>query len=184
METVAPVPTMASRKAIEEFAEDLRRNLNLPIGDTLFMALHNLGGRDGLPREGDPPALVRIDGDRDFTFSRSWFATRQRETYDRAYILAHLFLHWPMTKAAHPGAAMLALVYPPEGDDAQKRACWEANWFATVFLMPEVEFAKTWQKGVRETCEHFGLLERHVRMRAKTLGLPAWGLEAAEEMPV
>ena len=46
---------------------------------------------------------------------------------------------------------------------------WEANWFASAFLMPSEEFQKAFHDG--DASEKFGVTSSAVSVRAKTLGL-------------
>jgi Zn-dependent peptidase ImmA (M78 family) len=49
------------------------------------------------------------------------------------------------------------------------RCEWEANWFASAFLMPADEFKAAYAHGIAS--ETFGVTAAAVEVRAKTLGL-------------
>jgi Zn-dependent peptidase ImmA (M78 family) len=54
-------------------------------------------------------------------------------------------------------------------NEALRRCEWEANWFASAFLMPEKAFSLAYKAG--NASETFGVTQSAVEVRAKTLGL-------------
>ena len=69
---------------------------------------------------------------------------------------------------------MVATRWVNETDEEQRRAEWEANWFAGAFLMPKAEFEQVFQKkggSLSSVAAYFGVSGHAADVRAKTLGL-------------
>lgn len=66
----------------------------------------------------------------------SGLTSSERDRFTIAHELGHYFLHFPLVRKKFPGASMVATRWVDETDTDQRRAEWEANWFAAAFLMP------------------------------------------------
>lgn len=138
-----PVPTRATKDRIHDFAEQVATHLRFLPGDLLEPVVARLHGsivfRSDLEIEGAPPSIV-VAPDRRFTIHLPVTTSPRRNRFTIAHELGHLFLHFPMVQKATPGAGMVATRWVDEDDPVQRRAEWEANWFAAAFLMPASRF--------------------------------------------
>ncbi|RDI52409.1 uncharacterized protein DUF955 [Microvirga subterranea] len=67
---------------------------------------------------------------------------------------------------------MVATRWVDENDPNQKRAEWEANWFAAAFLMPATAFqqALATRGSLKSVANFFGVSARAAEVRLETLG--------------
>ena len=67
---------------------------------------------------------------------------------------------------------MRATRWVDETDKSQKRAEWEANWFAAAFLMPKDNFTADYKAlGLASVAAKYGVSTTAAEIRAKSLGL-------------
>jgi Zn-dependent peptidase ImmA (M78 family) len=166
-----PIPSRASKPNIWSFAEKQRNTVGLKNGFQLADLVTQNGGRisyiDLLDDDQTDAIVVEPDGT--FRILLSSQTGSLRDNFTIAHELGHLLLHWPLVKKEHPGHGMRATRRVEEGDQALVRCEWEANWFASAFLMPAEEFKVAYNNGVAG--DTFGVTSAAVEVRAKTLGL-------------
>jgi hypothetical protein len=171
----APIPTRASKARINEFAEKIGSQLGFKPGASLEPIVTRLGG--GLtyhspfsPDGAAPPSIV-VENQKQFTIHLPSTTSPQRDRFTIAHELGHLFLHYPMVQATKPGARMVATRWVDDSDENQKRAEWEANWFAAGFLMPGELFRELAASAstLSKMAERLDLSEQAVSIRAQAL---------------
>lgn len=108
----------------------------------------------------------------DFTIYLPTMTSPARDRFTIAHELGHLFLHYPTLARDYPGQVMIATRWVDDDDPDQKRAEWEANWFAAAFLMPANAFTQAYRcESPEEVSDSFGVSMQAVTVRAKSLGL-------------
>jgi Zn-dependent peptidase ImmA (M78 family) len=81
-------------------------------------------------------------------------------------------LHLAAIKASDESAIMRATRSVDENDESQKRAEWEANWFAAAFLMPREQFSDIFKTGGLSAVQDvFDVSSAAATTRARSLGL-------------
>ena len=173
-----PLPTLASKEGVHRFAEEVGQKVGYHPGFSIEPIVTELGGSivhlSPFAVGGEPPPSIYVVNNRKFTIYLPITTAPRRNRFTIAHELGHLFLHYPMVQRDVPGAAMEATRWVNEDDADQRRAEWEANWFAAGFLMPENHF--------RELCrvhnndrgaiaEALDVSEPAVHIRARNMGL-------------
>ena len=176
--TVSPIPTRASKPAISAFAEKLATSLSFEPGDLLDPVVARLGGQvvyhDPSTFQGTAPESIRVSSKSSFTIYIPSTTSLERDRFTIAHELGHLFLHYPMIQASSPNACMVATRWVDESDQEQRRAEWEANWFAAAFLMPAAVFKAEHRRAggfIASVASMFGVSVPAAEIRAKNLGL-------------
>ncbi|PZP45312.1 MAG: ImmA/IrrE family metallo-endopeptidase [Agrobacterium fabrum] len=171
----APIASGLPKHLVESFAEDVAKHVEFSPGDSLEELVSLTGGQlvFGSSGSGDYESGSIIAKDlNDYTIYLSRNTSRQRDRFTIAHELGHLLLHLPKVKEADPNAIMRATRWVDETDEGQKRAEWEANWFAAAFLMPQDTFTHTFRQGGVSAAQHeFDVSPSAVQTRAKSLGL-------------
>lgn len=166
-----PIPSRVSKPNIWAFAEKLRKSVGLTNGFQLAQLVKQNNGEisyiDFLDDDQTDAIVVEPDGT--FRIRLSSQTGALRDNFTIAHELGHMLLHWPMVKKKHPGHGMRATRRVEEGNQNLIRCEWEANWFASAFLMPAEEFEVAYKNGVAS--DTFGVTSAAVKVRAKTLGL-------------
>lgn len=166
-----PEPSGTMKRAIWEYAEKQRERANLSNGFQLHELVSRNGGRisyiDVLDE--DQVDAIKIEPDETFVIRLSSLTGALRDNFTIAHELGHKLLHWPKIKRTHPGCGMRATRWVDKSNDALVRCEWEANWFASAFLMPADSFKIAFEKGIAS--ETFGVTDSAVLVRAKTLDL-------------
>lgn len=168
-----PIPSRANKPSVWAFAEKQRTAVGLSNGFDLPELVSRNGGKIeyiGIFDEDQTDAIV-VEPDNSFVIHLSSETGSLRDNFTIAHELGHLLLHWPKVRKAHSGKGMRATRWVDESDKSLVRCEWEANWFASAFLMPETDFRDAYSKGVAS--ETFGVTQAAVEVRAKTLGLDA-----------
>lgn len=168
-----PIPSMANKPSVWAFAEKQRAKVSLSNGFDLPELVSRNGGKIayiGMFDEDQTDAIV-VEPDNSFVIRLSSETGALRDNFTIAHELGHLLLHWPKVRKAHAGHGMRATRRVDESDKSLVRCEWEANWFASAFLMPETEFREAYSNGVAS--ETFGVTQAAVEVRAKTLGIDA-----------
>ncbi|TCQ09901.1 uncharacterized protein DUF955 [Rhizobium sp. PP-F2F-G36] len=171
---VPPKPIGIRKAAVEEFAPQVAEKLNFKPADDMFSLVDRLGGKvltgsTGLEDKESGSMIARSISD--FTIYLSPLTSLERDRFTIAHELGHLLLHLPTLKAENPSVVMRATRYIDNGDAAQQRAEWEANWFAASLLMPAREFKRLYPYGVVHLQNAFNVSLAAVRSRIKSLGL-------------
>lgn len=172
---VAPKGIGAPKPNVEAFAENVAKQVEFEAGDSIEELVERVGGRleVGTSGSGDEESgsIVARALD-DFTIYVSRHTSLKRDRFTIAHELGHLLLHLGPLKKTNPDAIMRATRWVDEGDDGQRRAEWEANWFAAGFLMPSTEFKEIFAaQGLVGVQNHFGVSGSAAQVRAKSLGL-------------
>lgn len=171
IEYLPPIPSKASKARVWAFAEKQRATVGLSNGfDLAELVSQNRGTIEyiGMFDDDQTDAIV-VDPDESFVIHLSSETGALRDNFTIAHELGHLLLHWPKVKKAHAGDGMRATRWVDESEQSLVRCEWEANWFASAFLMPEADFRDAYSKGVAS--ETFGVTQSAVKVRAKTLGI-------------
>lgn len=164
-----PIPSRANKPSVWAFAEKQRTAVGLSNG----FDLPNLVSRNGGTIEyigmfdDDQTNAIVVEPDKSFVIRLSSETGALRDNFTIAHELGHLLLHWPKVRKAHDGYGMRATRRIDESQESLVRCEWEANWFASAFLMPEADFREAYSKGVAS--ETFGVTQAAVEVRAKTL---------------
>ncbi|QCI96526.1 ImmA/IrrE family metallo-endopeptidase [Agrobacterium larrymoorei] len=176
---IAPEAVGATKNQVEIFAEDVAKHIGFFPGDSLEELVSKTGGQllFGSSGTGDYESGSIIARDMsDYTIYLSRNTSRQRDRFTIAHELGHLLLHLPKIKQQDADAIMRATRWVDENSEAQKRAEWEANWFAAAFLMPKEPFIRSFNNGGAVTAQHeFDVSAAAVQTRAKSLGLLSHG---------
>lgn len=168
-----PIPSRATKASIWAFAEKQRKSVGLTNGFELpKLVARNKGEISyiGLLDDDQTDAIV-VEPDGAFRIRLSSHTGALRDNFTIAHELGHRLLHWPLVKKQHPGSGMRATRRVEEGNTDLVRCEWEANWFASAFLMPKEEFKIAYENGLAEST--LGVTPSAVAVGAKTLGLDA-----------
>lgn len=144
-----PIPTHASRAAIEEAAEKARAHVNLRNNyDLSDLVKANSGVIEKIdPIEPDQlvGAIMRPDGT--FTIRLSEMMPEVRNHFVIAKELGHLVLHYPKVQKIDPDGIMRVARIAEDASEDVRRCFQEAKIFAMSFLMPEAEFVEAYRQG-------------------------------------
>lgn len=166
-----PIPSRVSKPNVWAYAEKQRKLVGMTNGFQLAKLIARNRGEisyiDFLDDDQTDAIVVEPDGT--FRIHLSSQTGSLRDNFTIAHELGHKLLHWPLVKKAHPGHGMRATRRVEEGNQALVRCEWEANWFASAFLMPAEEFKVAYKNGVAG--DTFGVTSAAVKVRATTLGL-------------
>lgn len=168
---VPPTPTRATKARIFQFAEEQRKLTKIKNGfDLAELVKRNKGTISyiGFLDEDQTDAIV-VEPDRSFRIRLSSHTGALRDNFTIAHELGHLVLHWPLVRKKHPGSGMRATRRVDDRNEDLRRCEWEANWFASAFLMPRKDFQEAYADGT--AAEKFGVTPSAVEVRAKSLGI-------------
>ena len=153
------------------FAERQRKKTGLSNGFDLAELVEQNNGEisyiDFMDKDQTDAIVVEPDGS--FRIRLSSHTSALRDNFTIAHELGHLLLHWPKVRAEFDGYGMKATRRVDASNADLQRCEWEANWFASAFLMPEKEFQAAFKEGTAS--ETFGVTQSAVNVRAKSLGL-------------
>lgn len=173
---MSPIPLRATKQAISKFAEQVAQRLGYTAGGSMHEIVAKLKGQISYKEEVSPdtrtPESIVIRPDGGFQIFLPLVTSAERDRFTIAHELGHLFLHFPTVRKRYPGSEMVATRWVDQSDDIQKRAEWEANWFAAAFVMPENEFRATSAHGLSHAASHFGVSLSAAQVRAQSLGIP------------
>ncbi|KAB2734786.1 ImmA/IrrE family metallo-endopeptidase [Brucella anthropi] len=172
---VSPKPSGLSKPTVERIAEAIAETLGFRPGDSMEAVVSRFGGRIVVGTNGDDDfesGSIVARSMSDFTIYISQFTSLVRDRFTIAHELGHLLLHLEEVQKNAPNAVMRATRWVDENNQEQKRAEWEANWFAAAFLMPAKVFSEIYQKDGPSTAQRiFGVSEKAAEIRAKSIGL-------------
>ncbi|MGO8494498.1 ImmA/IrrE family metallo-endopeptidase [Rhizobium ruizarguesonis] len=173
-----PIPTRASKDRIHAFAENIADQLSFGPGDDIEPLIRRLGGKievkNPLNYAGPFPESIVVRASTDFTIFVPSLTSVERDRFTIAHELGHLALHYPVFSQKYPGEPMVATRWVDENDQDQKRAEWEANWFAGGFLMNGAVFRETFagnSGNLALVALRFGVSKSAAEVRAKNLQL-------------
>ncbi len=172
---VPPKGSGLSKHTIANFAEDVAKSLSFEPGGGMEEIISCTGGKLVVGSSGvgdhESGSIVARALD-DYTIFLSSNTSRQRDRFTIAHELEHLILHFPPIEEADPEAVMRATRWVDDNDPDQKRAEWEANWFAAAFLMPQAEVIEAFGRGrISAIQSTFDVSASAAETRARTLGL-------------
>ena len=169
-------PSWLSRSLISSYAEDVARSLGYRPGDPVELVISDLGGSLTYSPDvfsgTDAPESIVIRSDEDFDIVLGTMASTGRDRFTMCHELGHLFVHYPIFSERHPGETMRAQRWIDAADRDQQRAEWEANWFASAFLMPEAAFKSAAEGQTSpQLARTFGVSLSSAMTRKKILGM-------------
>lgn len=165
-----PIPSRATKGAIWRFAEEQRAKVKLVDGFQLSeLVTKNKGAISYIGiLDSDQTDAIVVEPDGSFVIRLSSLTNALRDNFTIAHELGHWLLHWPHVRKQFPGGGMKATRSVDKSNEALVRCEWEANWFASAFLMPKEAFEVAYKKGVAS--ETFGVTQAAVEVRARSLG--------------
>lgn len=170
-----PKGIYASKKSVESFAEKTAKDLGFNAGDSIEKFVDRIGGKlvVGSSGKGDKESgSVIAHSLTNWTIYVSRHTSLKRDRFTIAHEIGHLLLHLGPIQQDDPTAVMRATRSVDMSDAEQKRAEWEANWFAAGFLMPTSEFKEIYSaRSEAEVSRHFGVSLQAAKIRAESLGL-------------
>ncbi len=166
-----PIPTRVSKKAIWAYAEEQRKKSQLSNGFELADLIRKNGGKIEYISifDAHQTDAIKVNPDGTYVIRVSSLTGALRDNFTIAHELGHRLLHWPLVKKTDPHSGMVATRSVDTTKSDLVRCEWEANWFASAFLMPEEEFTVAFKNGF--AAERFGVTSSAVLVRAKSLGL-------------
>jgi Zn-dependent peptidase ImmA (M78 family) len=171
IEFEAPKATNLPKTAIYEIAESMARRLQ-PNND-LGELIEQLGGKvlakDFWAEGSIEGGSLEVRAVSDFTVYIPMDTSKVRDRFTVAHELGHYMLHylWPLQILKRDPFKLKASRY---GSD---RVEWEANWFATAFLMPEDKFRELANSGatIDEIASSLRVSKQAASFRAKALNV-------------
>ena len=166
-----PSPTRARKASICEYADKLREKVGLKNGFDLSEVVNRNGGKLSYIdfMDDDQTDAIVVNPEDKFIIRLSSHTSALRDNFTIAHELGHFVLHWPIVKQKNPGCGMKATRKVDGSNDDLRRCEWEANWFASAFLMPERHFRDAYKK--KNASEVFGVTQSAVQVRARALGI-------------
>lgn len=177
--TAGHIEYAGSYLSIERVAADCRARLQKLLGVDVrergayrFLrdAVTRLGGtidtqEDYATGLGMGGSMTVMPQARTFTISLPRTATPAHNAFTLAHELGHLVLHYPLAAPVDH-----VVVYARLGEGPEE---WQANRFASAFLMPEEEFRAVWTgtPDPSAVAARFGVMPVDAELRATTLGL-------------
>ncbi|KCZ84458.1 hypothetical protein HAD_02225 [Hyphomonas adhaerens MHS-3] len=169
----APQPTNLLKTSVFNIAENIANQLNYQLDGDVKSVIEHIGGKvlvkDFWAERGKEDGSLIVRSQNDFLVYIPSDTSPLRDTFTMAHELGHYVLHylWPLQVQKRVPFKLKATRY---GSD---RAEWEANWFASAFLMPEAEFKKTAirVKSIGQLASEFGVSSQAASIRAKALDI-------------
>jgi len=173
----AAKPSNLSRDSVESIAEAISRQVGYDSEVALPDLVAGFGGRLTVKdyTETNEPGSILVNGESDFDVYLPAHTSPLRDRFTVAHELGHYVLHYLWAKRTKPDLGpIFATRY---GSD---RAEWEANWFASAFLMPAdevVSFVREARRSVADLAGRFAVSPSAASIRLKRLGLEVDGAE-------
>ncbi|WP_167643227.1 ImmA/IrrE family metallo-endopeptidase [Phaeobacter sp. HF9A] len=165
-----PTPTNWYKGRVEEFAEQVRSQLGYETGSSLKEMLSSHGANISYTASSfddhESGSLIARSID-DFDIYLSPNTSVERDNFTLAHELAHLIMHFD-------GEGEMRATRYVTDDPIQKRAEWEANWFAAAFLMPAADFKEFYLNSdgdLKLVADHFNVSISAADVRARALDL-------------
>lgn len=165
-----------SKQAISDIAESTADSLSFNYNDDLMELIARLGGRidiaDTLLCDPDKSGSLYVDGLRDFRIVLPSHTSIEHDRFTVAHEFGHYLLHYVLAKRRDPENIQRILAFRW----GNSRVEWEANWFATAFLMPRALFSSYFKKmggNIYAVSGEFQVTLAKARSRSKELGLTA-----------
>lgn len=168
-------PVLLSKKSVNQIAGTVAKNLEYRSAKDIDDIVKNLGGRiivkDTLTEDPEASGSLFVDSENSFTIYLPAHIGPLRNRFTIAHELGHYILHylWPKNVMKREMVPLRALRKGTE------RVEWEANWFASGFLMPEEDFRREFHKNpsIDALAELFQVSRTAAEIRAKSLDLIA-----------
>ncbi|WP_267424919.1 ImmA/IrrE family metallo-endopeptidase [Methylobacterium sp. GC_Met_2] len=166
---------MLQKPQVHTFAEAVAEHLGYIPAEPIDPILQKIDGRLAYrPLFGTAESAdsIHVEPSGNFTIFMSGMTSSERDRFTIAHELGHYFLHFPLVRKRHPGKMMVATRWVDETDAIQRRAEWEANWFAAAFLMPADAFrqaATLCDNDVSELSAKFGVSLHAAKIRLRTV---------------
>ncbi|WP_443750396.1 ImmA/IrrE family metallo-endopeptidase [Asticcacaulis solisilvae] len=163
-------PCGLSREAIEQLAEAVAQSVSYEPAMALDEVVDAFGGDLQIT---DPVNLLQtgsivVRNEGDFTITIPTFTSILRDRFTIGHEIGHYVLHYLLPKQTDADfPPMFASRY------GSNRAEWEANWFASAFLMPSERVRSQWggSQSVADLAETFNVSTAAARLRAARLEL-------------
>jgi Zn-dependent peptidase ImmA (M78 family) len=168
-----PRPTNLNRDSIFKIAESVADQTEFDPNTDLQALVYNMGGevklKDFWAEGSSEGGSLEVRKRDDFTIYVPFDTSEVRDRFTIAHELGHYILHylWYVQVKNEDDFKLRASRY---GSD---RAEWEANWFASAFLLPEQSFRKAFEEGksLGQISRDFNVSEQAAHIRAKALGI-------------
>lgn len=166
-------PTLLPKGQVYKLAESIAQQLDFKPGDDIHQLMENIGGtvriEDTLMEDPEKSGSLFVDGPSDFTIIVPAHTSQVRDRFTIAHEFGHFILHYVWARK-NQGAQFERMMALRKGSD---RVEWEANWFASGFLMPETAFKEAFRRlgGVDGVAKEFEVSRSAAEIRAKQLEL-------------
>lgn len=166
-------PSFLPKPQVYELAESIAAQLDFQPGSDIHQAVEQVGGtvrvQDTLTEDPERSGSLYVNAPDDFTIIVPSHTSALRDRFTIAHELGHYVLHymWARKNGAEGPERLIAL---RKGSD---RVEWEANWFASGFLMPRIHFVEAFGRlnSVNKVAAEFEVSTIAAEIRAKQLGL-------------
>lgn len=172
MKYIHPKKTPFTKGTIEKIAEKIAEELEFESGSDLFEFVGRLGGKVRVVDFWDTNqehGAMTAKAPGDFVINIPDHTSPRRDNFTIAHELGHYFLHFlRIFDQFESGDVFHAKRF---GSD---RVEWEANWFASAFLMPEQQFRGKFEDfsgDLYELSDSFKVSLNAAEIRLKRFGL-------------
>lgn len=168
-------PSYLPKTQVYELAESVAAQLDFKPGDDIHALVERIGGKvlvqDTLMDDPEMSGSLFVEDQDNFKIIVPAHTSSLRDRFTIAHELGHYVLHYLWQKS-HGGLKSDRLMALRKGSD---RVEWEANWFASGFLMPEHHFKDAFQRlnSVSKVAAEFEVSAAAADIRAKQLQLIA-----------
>lgn len=149
---------MRTKEEIFLIAETLAKESNFLVGDRIEALISRLGGTISYHVPESDIALSLEIKDYSFNISIPYYLGLERSRFSLAHELGHYVLHSNDTNKFKPYC--------------EEPIIWEANWFASAFLMPKEDFSlycKEYNGDVNRLAIRYLVRPQQVEIRKKQL---------------
>lgn len=166
-------PTFLPKAQVYKLAESIAEQLGFKPGDDIHQFIEKVGGtvkvEDTLTEDPEKSGSLFVDGPSNFTIIVPAHTSQARDRFTIAHEFGHFILHYVWARK-YRGATFDRMMALRKGSD---RVEWEANWFASGFLMPEAAFRETLRRlgTISAVASDFEVSSAAAEIRAKQLGL-------------
>ena len=167
-----PEPTNLNRDSVFRIAERVANQIGYKPGSDLYELIDGIGGeihlKDFWAEGSSEGGSLEVQDEDDFSIFVPVDTSEVRDRFTIAHELGHYVLHylWQIQVKKKPAFKLRASRY---GSD---RAEWEANWFASAFLMSGAEFKKLSDSyTLGQLSRHFRVSRKAAEIRAKALNI-------------
>jgi|APTNR8051073442_1049403.scaffolds.fasta_scaffold01888_7 Zn-dependent peptidase ImmA (M78 family) len=166
-------PCFLPKRQVYSLAESVANQLEHKPGDDIHALVERIGGtvtvQDTLMEDPERSGSLYVDAHDDFRIIVPAHTSGVRDRFTIAHELGHYVLHyvWKHSHGENPPERMYAL------RKGSERVEWEANWFASGFLMPEAHFREAFQRlrNVAAVAAELDVSLPAAEIRARQLGL-------------